>query len=184
MLSVVNRVLLGVVGLVLAGVGAVVLAGWPPFGGRGDVLLSRADRTRWRDAGWWWPTVIAALAVLFVLALCWFLAQLRRRRLQEVLVETGDGEGALLRGRALEAVLLADAESLDGVERAHVLLRGRRTTPEARMGLVLEPRAEPTLTLDALRAEALERARSSAGLEQLPAEVRLRVARHGAERAR
>lgn len=54
MLSVVNRVLLGVVGLVLAGVGAVVLAGWPPFGGRGDVLLSRADRTRWRDAGWWW----------------------------------------------------------------------------------------------------------------------------------
>ncbi|WP_107471953.1 alkaline shock response membrane anchor protein AmaP, partial [Streptomyces rhizosphaericus] len=113
MLSVVNRVLLGLVGLVLAAVGAVILAGWPPFDGRDDVLLSRADRTRWRDTGWFWPAVIAALAVLFVLSLCWFLVQLRRRRLQEVLVETGDGEGALLRGRALEAALLSDAESLD-----------------------------------------------------------------------
>ncbi|MFC9225315.1 alkaline shock response membrane anchor protein AmaP [Streptomyces hygroscopicus] len=184
MLRVVNRVLLGVVGLVSAGAGAVVLAGWPPFDGRHDVLLSRADRMRWRDAGWWWPVVIAALAVLFVLALCWLLAQLRRQRLREVLVETGDGEGALLRGRALEAALLADAESLEGVERAEVLLRGRRTTPEARMGLVLEARAEPAPTLDGLRGKALERARRSAGLERLPAEVRLRVARHGAERAR
>ncbi|WP_432251902.1 alkaline shock response membrane anchor protein AmaP [Streptomyces sp. HNM1019] len=184
MLSVVNRVLLGLVGLVLAAAGAVVLAGWPPFDGRADVLLSRADRMRWRDAGWWWPVVIGGLAVLFVLSLCWFLVQLRRRRLQEVLVETGDGEGALLRGRALEAALLSDAESLDGVERAHVLLRGRRTTPEARMGLALDARADPLSTLDAVRADALERARTSAGLDRLPAEVRLRVARHGAERAR
>lgn len=183
-LRIVNRVLLGVLGLLLLGVGAVALAGWPPFDGRDDVLLSRADRMRWRDAGWWWPVVIAALALVLVLAVWWALAQFRRGRLAEVLVETGDGEGALLRGRALEAALTAEAESLGGVERAHVRLRGRRTAPEARMGLMLEARAEPARTLEGLRAEALEHARGSAGLEQLPAEVRLRTERHRAERAR
>ena len=90
---------------------------WWPFDGKDDVLLSKADRTRWRDEGWWWPTVIAVLAVLVVLALWWLLAQLRRGRLAEVLVDSGDGEGALLRGRALEGVLGDEAEALDGVVR-------------------------------------------------------------------
>ncbi|MEU8824001.1 alkaline shock response membrane anchor protein AmaP [Streptomyces sp. NPDC048636] len=184
MLRIVNRVLLAVVGVVLLAVGALALAGWPPFDGRGDVVLSREERTRWRDASWWWPVVIGVLALVVLLTLWWALAQLRRRRLAEVLVETGDGEGALLRGRALEAVLAAEAEALEGVERADVLLRGRRrTAPEARIGLVLEPRAEPVVTLERLRAEALEHARDSAGLDRLPAEVRLRGTRHRPERA-
>lgn len=101
MLSTVNRVLLGLAGLVLiCGGGAVLAAGlglsvpsWWPWDGKTDVLLSRADRDRWRADGWWWPTVIVVLAVLVVLALWWFFAQLRRARLAEVLVESGDGEG-------------------------------------------------------------------------------------------
>lgn len=86
------------------------------------------DRSR-RDEGWWWPTVIAILAVLVVLALWWLLAQLRRGRLAEVLVDSGDGEGALLRGRALEGVLAAEAGHLDGVARAQVSLSGRMERP-------------------------------------------------------
>ncbi|MBE4736289.1 MULTISPECIES: alkaline shock response membrane anchor protein AmaP [Streptomyces] len=190
MLRIVNRVLLGVVGLVLVVVGGAVLAvglgvappSWWPYDGRGDVLLSDADRTRWRDSGWWWPTVIAVLAVLVLLALWWLTAVLRRHRLAEVLVDTGDGEGALLRGRALEGVLTAEAAGSDGVARAHARLTGRRTAPEARVRLLLQPHVNPGDALHTLTTEALAHARESAGLAALPAEVRLRGAGHRAER--
>ncbi|MBZ3902817.1 alkaline shock response membrane anchor protein AmaP [Streptomyces brasiliscabiei] len=190
MLRIVNRVLLGVVGLVLVVLGGAVLTvglgvdppSWWPYDGRHDVLLSDADRTRWRDSGWWWPTVIAVLAVLVLLALWWLTAVLRRHRLAEVLVDTGDGEGALLRGRALEGVLTTDAADADGVERAHARLTGRRNAPEARVRLVLQPHVDPGDALRTLTTEALAHAKESAGLAALPAEVRLRGAKHGAER--
>ncbi|MEV0919369.1 alkaline shock response membrane anchor protein AmaP [Streptomyces sp. NPDC049967] len=186
----VNRVLLGLAGLVLVCVGGGVLAAatglsvpsWWPWSGKNDVLLSEADRTRWRADGWWWPTVIAVLAVLVVLALWWLLAQLRRARLSEVLVDSGDGEGALLRGRALEGALAAEAGGLDGVARAQVVLTGKRSTPRARIRLLMEPHAAPDEALGRLSDEALAHARDSAGLDRLPAEVRLRAVKHRAER--
>lgn len=197
MLRTVNRVLLALAGLVLLALGLAVLAGglglprrwgvglpsgWP-WTGPHSVLLSDADRTRWRSEGWWWPVVIAVLGVLLVLLLWWLLTQLRRRKLGEVLVESGeDGEGALLRGRALESAMEAEAESLPGVEKAWVRLTGRRTAPRARVGLLLAAHAEPGPVLGKLSAEVLEHARSSAALERLPADVRLRSVKHHAER--
>ncbi|MFJ4836524.1 alkaline shock response membrane anchor protein AmaP [Streptomyces sp. NPDC088746] len=190
MIKTVNRVLLGLAGLILVVVGGAVLAtglglsapSWWPFGGTDDVLLSKADRTRWRDEGWWWPTVIAVLAVLVVLALWWLLAQLRRGRLAEVLVDSGDGEGALLRGKALEGVIGDEAGALDGVSEAKATLTGRRTAPHARVRLLMEPHAAPALVLRGLSEGALTHARTSAGLDELPAEVRLRAVKHRAER--
>ncbi|MEV1047417.1 alkaline shock response membrane anchor protein AmaP [Streptomyces sp. NPDC049916] len=190
MRSTVNRVLLALAGLVLVVLGGAVLAAglgasvpsWWPWDGKGDVLLSDADRGRWRDEGWWWPTVIAVLAVLVVLALWWLLAQLRRGRLAEVLVDSGDGEGARLRGRALESALAGEAGELDGVSRANAALTGRRTAPRARVRLLLEPHAAPLGTLNAVADGALTHARQSAGLAELPAEVRLKAVRHRAER--
>lgn len=190
MIGTVNRVLLGLAGLVLVCVGGGVLAAatglsvpsWWPWSGKNDVLLSEADRERWRSDGWWWPTVIAVLAVIVVLALWWLLAQLRRARLSEVLVDSGDGEGALLRGRALEGVLAAEAGGLDGVARAQVVLTGKRSAPQARIRLLMEPHAAPDEALGRLSDEALAHARDSAGLARLPAEVRLRAVKHRAER--
>ncbi|MDC0771796.1 alkaline shock response membrane anchor protein AmaP [Streptomyces sp. HD] len=190
MLRVVNRVLIGIVGLVLLVIGGSVLAvglgleppSWWIHDSRHDVLLSDAERTRWRDDGWWWPTVIAVLAVLVLLALWWITANLRRRRLAEVLVDTGDGEGALLRGRALEGVLASEAAGLEGVQRAHVHLTGRRSTPAARVRLLLEPHVDPGTALNYLTAEALAHARNSAGLAELPTEVRMKGVKHRAER--
>ncbi|MGW2569354.1 alkaline shock response membrane anchor protein AmaP [Streptomyces sp. NPDC001537] len=187
---IVNRVLIGFVGLVLLVVGGSVLAvgmGAPPpswwiHQGRHDVLLSDAERTRWQGSGWWWPTVIAALAVLVLLALWWLTAVLRRRRLTEVLVDTGDGEGALLRGRALEGVLASEAGGLEGVAHAHVQLTGRRTAPEARVQLHLEPHVDPGTALHDLTTRALTHARNSAGLAAFPAEVRMKGVKHRAER--
>lgn len=186
----VNRVLIGLAGLVLLALGGSALAiglgvkppSWWIHDGRHDVLLSTAERTKWRDQGWWWPVVIAALAVLVLLALWWLFADLRRRRLAEVLVDTGDGEGALLRGRALESVLAAEADGLGGVDTARVRLTGRRTLPEAHVRLLLEPHVDPGQALHQLTVEALAHARNSAGLAALPAEVRLRGVKHRAER--
>ncbi|GGT24911.1 alkaline shock response membrane anchor protein AmaP [Streptomyces purpureus] len=186
----VDRALLGVAGLALLAVGGAVLAAglglgvpsWWPWSGPDDVLLGASARTRWKDEVWWWPAVIGGLALLVVLALWWLLAQFRRARLAEVLIDSGDGEGALLRGRALETVLEREAESLDGVARAQVLLTGRRTAPRARIALLLEPYASPGGTLTRLTDEALAHARDSAGLKELPTETRLRAVRHGARR--
>ncbi|MFE9024269.1 alkaline shock response membrane anchor protein AmaP [Streptomyces sp. NPDC007808] len=189
-LRVVNRVLIGLVGLVLLVIGGSVLAvglgldppSWWIHDSKHDVLLSEAERTRWRSEGWWWPTVIAALAVLALLALWWLTANLRRHRLTEVLVDTGDGEGALLRGRALESVLASEATGARGVQRARAHLTGRRLAPEARVRLLLEPHVDPGTALDDLTTRALAHARGSAGLASLPTEVRLRGVKHRAER--
>lgn len=195
-LRTVNRVLLALVGLVLLALGLAALcggldlprrwglsmpAGWP-WTTSHAALLPAADRTRWRDQGWFWPVVFAVLAVLLVLLLWWLLVQARRRRLDAVLVDTGDGEGALLRGRALEGVLAAEAERLTGVDGARVALAGRRTGPRLRVGLHLAPHAAPGPAVRQLTAEALEHARTSASLEELPAEIRLRAVRHRAQR--
>jgi hypothetical protein len=190
MLRTVNRVLLAIVGLALVVLGGSVLAvglgapapSWWIHDGRHDVLLTDAERTRWRDAGWWWPTVLAALAVLVLLALWWLTAVLRRRRLSEVLVDTGDGEGALLRGRALEGVLAGQAGELDGVAHARALLTGRPGAPETRVRLRLEPHVDPGTALYDFTTGALTHARNSAGLASLPAEVRLSGVKHRAER--
>ncbi|OPG08752.1 hypothetical protein B1R27_08525 [Streptomyces sp. GKU 895] len=190
MLRGVNRVLLGLTGLLLVVVGGAVLAvglganppSWWIHDSRHDVLLDTAERTRWRDAGWWWPTVLGVLAVLVLLALWWLVANLRRHRLTEVLVDTGDGEGALLRGRALEGVLADEATRLDGVAHAHVQLTGRRDAPETRVRLQLEPHVDPGTALTHVTTEALTHARNSAGLESLPTEVRMKAVKHRAER--
>ncbi|MEU3607357.1 alkaline shock response membrane anchor protein AmaP [Streptomyces sp. NPDC035033] len=186
----VNRVLLGLAGLLLLLVGGAVLAAaldlpvpsWWPWAGPDDVLLTAADRRRWREESWWWPAVIAALGVLVLLALWWLLAQFRRGRLAEVLVDTGDGDAAVLRGRALAGVLEADAAAQEGVAQARVALTGRRTAPRTRVALLLEPYASPGETLARLGGEALTRARTSAGLAALPTEARLRAVKHRARR--
>ncbi|MET9950736.1 alkaline shock response membrane anchor protein AmaP [Streptomyces sp. NPDC006339] len=186
----VNRIVLALAGLLLlAGGGAALAAGldlsvpsWWPWSGPHDVLLGRSARQRWRGEGWWWPVVIAVLGLLVLLALWWLIAQFRRARLAEVVVDSGDGEEAVLRGRALEAVLEADAAAQDGVVRARVALTGHRAAPRTRVALLLEPYASPGDALTGLSSEALGNARRSTGLAALPTEARLRAVKHRARR--
>ncbi|MFF8292322.1 alkaline shock response membrane anchor protein AmaP [Streptomyces sp. NPDC016309] len=185
MLRTVNRVLLGLAGAALLCVGgAMLVAGldlgvpsWWPWRGPDAVVLTESVRTRWA-----WGVVVAVLAAVVLLALWWLLAQLRRPRLAEVLVDSRDGEGVVLRGRALEGAVAAEAEGLDGVSGARVRLAGRRTAPSARVSLLLEPHASPAAALARLRDGALRHARESAGLPHLPAEAHLRAAKHPARR--
>lgn len=183
MLGTVNRILLALAGAVLVAAGTVVLTGAWPLHGRQAPLLSEQTRNRyWHAEGWWWWAVLAALAVGVLLALWWLLSQFRRRRLQAVVVDTGDGAFAMLRGRALEEAVAAEAGALDGVAGCRVALRGRRGSPALRVALELEPHAVPADALAAVAGPVLTHARTSAGLPELPAEARLKVTSHRAQR--
>ncbi|MCX5202048.1 alkaline shock response membrane anchor protein AmaP [Streptomyces sp. NBC_00237] len=179
----VNRVLLGLLGLLLlllggtaltAGLAGSSLPSWWPFSGRDDVLLSVADRTRWRGEGWWWPVVIATLSVCAVLALWWLLVQMRQKRLGVVRVGS-EGEAVLLRGRALERVLGDEVEAVPGVERARVLLTGRQNAPRARISVQVTGTAVPAWVVSEVDGVALVRAQQSIGSAHLPAEVTVRA---------
>jgi hypothetical protein len=102
--------------------------------------------------------------------------------MRQMRIDSGDGQGALLRGRALETVRRAESEDAEGVEWANAMLTGKRGAPEARLVLGLEPRATPEEVVAGLDARVLDRARTSAGLDALPAEARLRPVRHRASR--
>jgi hypothetical protein len=188
--SAANRILLALTGLVLLALGGSVLAvglgvtppSWWIHQGSHDVLLTRHERTRWQGTDWWWPTVFAALGVLVLAALWWLASVLRTRRLNEVLVDTGDGEEAQLRGRALADALSADASGLDGVAHAEAFLTGRPDRPATRLRLQLAAYASPGDTLHRLTRGALTAARDSVRLERLPAEVQFRAVRHKAQR--
>ncbi|MEV6579315.1 alkaline shock response membrane anchor protein AmaP [Streptomyces sp. NPDC051582] len=189
MLGAVNRTLLGIIGAVLVAVGAALAAALRPLGGRHEPLLSAATRERyWHAEGGWWWAVVAGLAVCVVLALWWLLAQLRRSRLSALVVDTGDEAYAVLRGRALEEAVAAEAGALDGVARCRAVLRGRqgrgrrRGIPKLRMELELEPHAVPADALAGLAGPVLDHARRSAGLPELAAEARLRITSHRARR--
>lgn len=202
MLRVVNRLLLAAVGLgmILLGVSALVGAadlprrwgfdlpsGWS-WSSPDEVLLTGTDRTQWRDESWWWPVVLGVLALFVVLSLWWVLAQLRRRRLTELSPASGEEEpdesenNSVLRAHALEQVIAAETGELAGVTRCRATLVGRRSAPRVRMLLSMDEHVVPDTVVHRLETEVLDRARSSANVGPLPAEIRLRATRHKARR--
>ncbi|MEU9143302.1 alkaline shock response membrane anchor protein AmaP [Streptomyces sp. NPDC048349] len=196
--SALNRVLLALTGTVLLGTGLLMLAGgfdlyrrWrmaPPDGwpltAPHDVLLGAADRTRWTGEGWWWPLVIAVLALGVLLAVWWLLVQLRRTHPGRIpLSGAPGGDGVELRERALGDALAADARQQPGVHKARARMVGTTRHPQARLDLTLTPGSEPGPALRALRDGPLERARRSTGRPGLPADLHLRVSPHKAHRA-
>lgn len=185
--STVNRVLLALAGLVLLLAGVTVLGAGAglldrPWTGPHDVLLAAGDRARYAGTSWWWPVVLTALSLIVLAALWWLLAQPRERRLRRLAVDADDEGGAVLRGRALEEVIAADAAELPGVDHAVATIAGTPTAPTARLLLALAPHAVPGAVLAELDGAVLRRARTSAGLPALPAEARLRAVSHRATR--
>lgn len=193
-----NRSLLALAGLILLCGGLLILfagldiyrrhdlvppVGWP-LTTPNDVLLGAADRARWSSQGWWWPAVIAVLALVALLALWWLLAQLRRGRPGTLPVGgTPPQEGVELRDRALSDAITAEAGALPGVEEAAVRITGGPAQPRARVMFALTPQGEPGVVLDALFAGPLRTASRSTGSPPLPTEVRLQVAHHKPHRA-
>ncbi|MGD1216954.1 alkaline shock response membrane anchor protein AmaP [Streptomyces krungchingensis] len=197
--STLNRLLLTVSGLVLLGGGLLVLAagldlyrrlhlappaGWP-LAMPHDVLLSRADRTRWSDQGWWWPAVIAGLALTVVLALLWLLAQLRRHRPDAVdLGGTPPPDDVELRAGALSHAITTETRALTDVEHANAHIGGRPAHPRLHVALTLTEHGSPGSALRALCLGPVAHARDCTGVTHLPARARLDVGSHKARRVR
>lgn len=193
--STLNRVLLSLLGLVLLGGGLLVLAGgadiyrrwnlsppadWPLTAPQ-DVLIPSADQASWADQGWWWPTVIASLAVLMLLALLWLLAQSPWRRARTMPVADTPDDAVAVSERVLSDALTTDLDHLPGARRTRARIHGP-AHPRARIDLTLDPGATPDRVLPDIR-DAVERARRSAGWAELPTRVHLSVAGHGPHRA-
>lgn len=191
-----NRVLLALLGLVLLGGGLLALAGgadiyrrwnltppadWPLTTPQ-DVLVPRADQTRWTGQGWWWPTVIAGLALLMLLALLWLLSQVRRRRPRHVSAADTPQQAVALSDHVLGDALATDLDMLPGIRRTQARVFGPSTRPQTWINLTLNPGSTPRHVLPDVR-DAVERARRSTGWDELPASVRLSVARHSPHRA-
>ncbi|MFI6445313.1 alkaline shock response membrane anchor protein AmaP [Kitasatospora sp. NPDC050543] len=187
----VNRVLLALAGVVVLIVGLLVLAGgldlyrrlgihpprrWPLLS-PARPLLSRAALTRWTGQDWWWPAVIGGLSLAVAGAAWWLLAQLRRPGPSSlrVPVPAGSTLRVKLRARALEDVLEAGTAGLPEVERARVRLTGAPRRPGVRGAAVLAAEGDPAVVVERFDAGPLLDARSSLGLAELPAELRLWV---------
>jgi hypothetical protein len=190
-----NRLPLALFGLVLLAGGLTVLTagagvyqrwnltppgGWPLTTPQ-VVLIPRAGQTRWIDQGWWWPTVIAGLALVMLLALWWLLSQARRHRARRLSVRQTPGKSVSINDHALNNALTADLDTLPGVRRTQARLSGPPLRSQARITLTLDPDSAPKPVLKDLR-DAVERARRSAGWDELPTRARLRVALHGPHR--
>ncbi|MFD7288807.1 alkaline shock response membrane anchor protein AmaP [Streptomyces sp. NPDC059863] len=190
-----NRAVLALVGLVLLGGGLLTLAAdadlyrrwgltppadWPLTTPQ-SVLIPPADQARWAGQGWWWPTVIAALALLILLALTWLLSQHRRWRRRLPVPDT-PRKAVSVNEHALDDALTTDLTTLPGARRTSARFSGPRTHPQALITLTLAPGITPDHILEDV-STAVERARESAGWDGLPSCVRLHVARHGPHRA-
>lgn len=191
-----NRVLLALIGLVMLGGGLVVLAGgadiyrrWdltPPAGWPlttpQSVLIPQADQTRWSNGSWWWPTVIAGLALLMLLALLWLLSQTPLLRNRNLPLSQTPQPGVAVRDDVLADALTTDLDLLPGTSHANASVQGPADHPRARIRLTLQPGTSPEHVLkDA--GDAVERARRSADWEELSTHIHLDVARHSARRA-
>ncbi|WP_327681952.1 alkaline shock response membrane anchor protein AmaP [Kitasatospora sp. NBC_00458] len=189
--STVNRVLVGVAGAVLLAAGLLVLAGgldlyrrlgtdpphWWPLTSPDRPVVGARSRTRWVDQAWWWPTVIAGLAVLVVGTAWWLAAQLRRSGPATVVVPTPGTPGLRLRLRtgALEDALETGTVALPEVERVGVrLLRGTGHL-RLRAAVRMTPGGDPAALAEHFETGPRTDARVSLGLPDLPADLRIHV---------
>ncbi|MER8187074.1 alkaline shock response membrane anchor protein AmaP [Kitasatospora sp. NPDC094015] len=195
----VNRTILAVAGVLLLAGGLLVLAGgldlygrvglsmphrWPLLGADRP-LFGGVARSRWEHRSWWWPVVIAVLAVLVVGALAWLVTQLRRRGPVSVeLPSPAPATTLRVRGRAVEEAIETGAVALPGVERVAARLDHRPGRPVVRTAIRLTTDGGPAELLAGYRSGPLADARDSLGLAALDSELRLRVVAVRPTRAR
>lgn len=184
-----NRVTLLCAAVVLLALGAALastvasvrerLPAYLPRLGADRVWLDQEMLGRWRDHGWWPPVVIATMALLAVLFLCWAAAQIRTGRLRELPLGQ---PGITLSATALASAMAERARAVDGVARAHVRLLGRPRRLHARITLVLEPDGSPEAVLRELARGTIAEARAATAPRVLEADVRLTTRRHRVRR--
>ena len=125
---------------------------------------------------WFWWAVAAVLLVIALLALRWLLIQLRTDRVGSLSIDrSGQGE-TMLRGGALTHAVEEDVESFRGVRRASASLRGRPDRPTCRIVVDLDGRGNVGDVRDQVESTAVPHLRQALEDQDVPVDVRLRLA--------
>lgn len=183
-----NRILLTLIGvlLVLVGVGAILLN----TGVFGADRASRAVvdhtiiQTVHRDARWLWPTVGAVGFVLGIAAIYWLVVQLRVERVTSIALQRTRSGELILAGSALTDAVVAEAESIPGVERARVRLTRDEINPELVLTVWLREGANLADVGRAIDGQVLAHAREALGRDALTTWLRIDVDAGERERVR
>lgn len=118
--------------------------------------------------------------LLAVLGLVWAAHALRPERRPDLVIDAGPNDGGpdtsiVVSAAAAAEAVAAQAAALPGVGRARARLVGTEAAPAVRVTLWLTDDADVRDVLARLDAEVLATARSSLGLTDLPAAVRLEL---------
>ncbi|MDQ3762337.1 MAG: alkaline shock response membrane anchor protein AmaP [Actinomycetota bacterium] len=118
---------------------------------------------------------IAAGVVLLVLGLLWAARALAPERRPNLLLDPSPDRRLEISASAIADALRADAETIDGVNRARARMVGSTAAPVLRLNLWLEDGADVRGVYHDLDTRVLTRARDSLGIESLPTAIRIEL---------
>jgi hypothetical protein len=179
----VSRTGLVIIGLILLlGAGAVLAralnASTTVLGNPHAPLLTQGQAQYPANNSWVWPVVAAGSFVIAALALWWMAAQTRARAVRRIPLETDRSHGTTtLRADAATGAMTDELESHPGILASDALLHGSATTPDLRLGVTTENRADPGVVRADIETEALPRLRRALELAEIPTVLRLQFSR-------
>lgn len=118
---------------------------------------------------------MAAGIILAVFGMWWALRSLRPEPRPDVVLDRSPATALTVAAAALADAVLADAETVTGVDRARVRLVGHPGRPGLRLSLWLREGADVREVWSELDSRVLARARESLGIDPLPTAVRIEL---------
>ena len=179
----VSRTGLAILGLILLlGAGAVLArslnASTPVLGNPHAALLTHGQVQYPTKNSWVWPLVAAGSFLIAVLALCWMAAQTRTRAVRRIPLEPDRVHGTTaLRADAVTGAMTDELESHPSIRAADAFLHGSSTSPDLRLRITAENRADPRLVRAEIENEALPHLHGALELGKVPTVVRLQFSR-------
>ncbi|ASR34544.1 hypothetical protein BAY61_05555 [Prauserella marina] len=135
------------------------------------------------------PTVLRVLVivvgvVLLGFGLWWFVRSLSPERHPNIELDRGEGTSLTVTSGAVTHAIEADAERIDGVDRARVHVVGDREDPALRLHLWLREGTDLRQVWADVDDSVLTRAREALGVRTLPTAVRLELGAARRQRVR
>jgi len=179
----VSRTWLVIIGLILLLGGGVVLArglnaSSSVLGSSHAPLLTHSQAQYPTQHGWVWPVVAVVCAVIALLALWWIAAQTSTKTVRRLPIEPDRIRGTtVLRADAATGAITDELESYPGIRAADATLQGSSRTPDLRLSVTAENRADPAAIRTRIETEALPNLRTALERDTIPTALRIQFSR-------
>jgi len=179
----VSRTGLVIIGLILLLAGGAVLArglnaSSSVLGHSDAPLLTHSQVTYPTQHGWVWPVAAAAAAVIALLALWWMAAQTSTKTVRRLPLEPDRIQGTtVLRAGAATGAITDELESYPSIRAADATLQGSSRTPDLRLSVTAENRADPATLRTRIETEALPNLRTALERDTIPTVLRMQFSR-------